>query len=52
MSSDKLHAGSVNKGLLVKTGSVGGVSAPKGRSIHTLCTSNGSPYLNYQTRIM
>ena len=21
-------------------------------SIHTLCTSNGSPYLNYQTRIM
>ena len=21
-------------------------------SIHTLCTSNGSPYLNFQTRIM
>ena len=21
-------------------------------TIHTLCTSNGSPYLNYQTRIM
>lgn len=23
-----------------------------GSTIHTLCTSNGSPYLNYQTRIM
>ena len=23
-----------------------------GDTIHTLCTSNGSPYLNYQTRIM
>ena len=30
--------------------------APKypttGTTIHTLCTSNGSPYLNFQTRIM
>ncbi|KAK9795215.1 hypothetical protein WJX73_002433 [Symbiochloris irregularis] len=24
----------------------------KGTEIHTLCTSNGSPYLNFQTRIM
>ena len=24
----------------------------KGTDIHTLCTSNGSPYLNFQTRIM
>ena len=24
----------------------------KGTTIHTLCTSNGSPYLNFQTRIM
>ncbi|DBA81022.1 TPA: hypothetical protein ACH3X2_007228 [Trebouxia sp. C0005] len=32
--------------------SMGAASASKGRSIHTLCTSNGSPYLNYQTRIM
>lgn len=32
--------------------SMGTASASKGRSIHTLCTSNGSPYLNYQTRIM
>ena len=23
-----------------------------GRTIHTVCTSNGSPYLNFQTRIM
>lgn len=22
------------------------------RTIHTMCTSNGSPYLNFQTRIM
>ena len=26
--------------------------ATKGTDIHTLCTSNGSPYLNFQTRIM
>lgn len=24
----------------------------KGDTIHTLCTSNGSPYLNFQNRIM
>ena len=24
----------------------------KGNTIHTLCTSNGSPYLNFQNRIM
>ena len=27
-------------------------SPTKGDSIHTLCTSNGSPYLNFQNRIM
>ena len=27
-------------------------SPTKGDTIHTLCTSNGSPYLNFQNRIM
>ena len=27
-------------------------SPMKGDTIHTLCTSNGSPYLNFQNRIM
>eukprot|EP00891_Asterochloris_glomerata_P007790 jgi/Astpho2/7790/fgenesh1_pm.00117_%23_7_t len=27
-------------------------SVAGGRTIHTVCTSNGSPYLNFQTRIM
>jgi len=27
-------------------------SQTTGDTIHTLCTSNGSPYLNFQTRIM
>ncbi len=27
-------------------------SPTTGDTIHTLCTSNGSPYLNFQNRIM
>ena len=30
----------------------GAVVLPKPEGIHTVCTSNGSPYLNWQTRIM
>ena len=30
----------------------GGSGEPKPYGIHTMCTSNGSPYLNWQTRIM
>ena len=33
-------------------GASGGNSLPEARGIHVMCTSNGSPYLNWQTRIM
>jgi len=54
MTSEGLTVKADNKVLAVALtdSSVGAASASKGRSIHTLCTSNGSPYLNYQTRIM
>ncbi len=54
MTSEKLTGKADNKVLPVAltASNMGAASASKGRSIHTLCTSNGSPYLNYQTRIM
>jgi len=54
MTSEKLTAEADSKVLPVALtdSNVGAASESKGRSIHTLCTSNGSPYLNYQTRIM
>ena len=54
MPKDKLTVKADDKVLPVALtdSSMGAASASKGRSIHTLCTSNGSPYLNYQTRIM
>lgn len=36
----------------VKTGSATPGIPTKGTTIHTLVTSNGSPYLNFQNRIM
>ncbi len=38
---------------LLQTAIVAELPWPRtGRTIHTVCTSNGSPYLNFQTRIM
>ena len=41
------------KGPSGKKGAAASSGSPtKGDTIHTLCTSNGSPYLNFQNRIM
>ncbi|KAL3161193.1 hypothetical protein ABBQ38_009560 [Trebouxia sp. C0009 RCD-2024] len=47
--ADKFGVTATNAGLAIASN---GAYPHSGSSIHTLCTSNGSPYLNYQTRIM
>ena len=41
-----------DKDLTKSNSTTNGAFPRSGSTIHTLCTSNGSPYLNYQTRIM
>ena len=53
LANDKTAVKSLSKVMPVASNSsLSATSATSGRTIHTLCTSNGSPYLNYQTRIM
>lgn len=51
--ADKFSVQASDKDMTIKSNSdSNGASPLSGTTIHTLCTSNGSPYLNYQTRIM
>ena len=51
--ADKFSVQASDKDTVIKSDSgTNGVFPLSGGTIHTLCTSNGSPYLNYQTRIM
>ena len=47
-----LAAKSVPQSASVVAAASGGGAVGKPYGIHTMCTSNGSPYLNWQTRIM
>eukprot|EP00899_Mesostigma_viride_P018438 jgi/Mesvir1/26596/Mv09567-RA.1 len=44
------HEAQERRSIASQAGGVSGGDTPFG--IHTVCTSNGSPYLNFQTRIM
>lgn len=50
--TDKGSVQATDKTLARTNSTSSTASSASSSAIHTLCTSNGSPYLNYQTRIM